>query len=124
MDIVNEAPDTSFNSCDAGTYQAAKELKIKILNISSIPQGQDHIKYLESGCSRQMICLNFQLNDLMEKYGHIITFGDSSEGAVNGVGTIRFKSVELKDVFYVKGFQKNLISINQLCDNGYNVLFD
>lgn len=40
------------------------------------------------------------------------------------MGRIRCKSIELKDVFYVKGYQNNLISISLLCEAGYKVCFD
>lgn len=68
--------------------------------------------------------IKFLLTDFVEKYGPIVTFGDTSKGEVNGVGKMRWRSIELKDVFSVKGLQKYLISISNLCNSGYKVLFD
>ena len=71
-----------------------------------------------------MIGPKFLLTNFMEKDGPIITFGDSSESAVKGMVPITCKSIILKNVFYVKCLQSNLISIYQLCDSSYKVTFE
>lgn len=71
-----------------------------------------------------MTGLKFLLTKFVEKDYPIVVFRDSGEGVVKGAGTIKCKSFKLKNVFYVKGHQSNLISVNQICDTGYKVLFD
>lgn len=41
-----------------------------------------------------------------------------------GVGAFECSAFKLKNVFYVKGLKSNLISISQLCNACYKVLFD
>ena len=60
----------------------------------------------------------------LAKYdGGKVTFGDNGKGKVCGIGTIGNKKFQLKDVLLVKGLKHNLLSISQLCDNGYDVHF-
>ena len=54
----------------------------------------------------------------------MVTFGDNSGMVVIGVGTFECRIIKLKDVFYVEGLKGNFISISQLCDVGYKVLFN
>ena len=48
----------------------------------------------------------------------------NNKGVTKGYGIIKCKSVEFKNVTYVKGIQHNLISISQLCDADYEVHFN
>ena len=55
----------------------------------------------------------------------VVTFGDNGKGKIIGQGNIGkdpFPNIE--DVLLVEGLKHNLISISQLCDNGYKVTFD
>ena len=71
-----------------------------------------------------MTTLRSLLTDFMEKDGPIVVFGNNNEEVVMGFGTFECKDFKMKEVFYVKGLKINLISISQLCDGGYKVLFD
>ena len=54
-----------------------------------------------------------------------MTFGDNSKGHIEGVGSIgNHSSILIDNVLYVNGLKHNLLSISQLCDKGFNVLFD
>nr|KAJ0200334.1 hypothetical protein LSAT_V11C600335670 [Lactuca sativa] len=48
----------------------------------------------------------------------------NGKGAKKGYGSIKFNSVVFKNVSYVKGLQHNLISISQLFEVGYEILFN
>ena len=87
-------------------------------------QGQEHIWYLDSGCSRHMTGFKSLLDDYVKKDGPTVTYGDNSKGQTKGFGTIKCKSVEFKNVSYVKGLKHNLVSISQLCDADYEVHFN
>lgn len=53
-----------------------------------------------------------------------VTFGDGVKGNVTGKGNIDLPSVaKLNNVKLVEGLSANLISISQLCDEGYSVKF-
>ena len=53
------------------------------------------------------------------------TFGDDSKGKIFGVGNIKIGSSPLiENVVLVGGLKHNLLSISQLCDKSFNVVFD
>ena len=53
-----------------------------------------------------------------------VTFGDGAKGEIKGVGKLDCSGVPiLDDVLLVKGLTTNLISIIQLCDQGFKVNF-
>ena len=87
-------------------------------------QGQEHIWYLDSGCSRHMTGFKSLLDDYVKKDDPVVTYGDNSKGQTKGFGTIKCKTVEFKNVSYVKGLKHNLVSISQLCDADYEVHFN
>jgi len=59
-----------------------------------------------------------------EKEGGSVTFGNNDKAKIKGMGIIgNNNSAKIKDVQYVEGLKHNLLSISQLCDNGYEVIF-
>ena len=53
-----------------------------------------------------------------------IAFGDGSKSVIRGIGIVDIPGLLVfEDVWYVDGLKANLLSINQICDNGLNVLF-
>ncbi|TYK30437.1 F5J5.1 [Cucumis melo var. makuwa] len=88
-------------------------------------QTADDVWYFDSGCSRHMTgnrSYFMNLNDCV--IGHV-TFGDGAKGKIIAKGNINKDDLpRLNDVRYVDGLKANLISINQLCDQGYKVSFD
>jgi hypothetical protein len=57
-----------------------------------------------------------------------VELGDNAKYAVKGVGTITLqlesgKSLHMRDVLFVPGLRKNLLSISTLEDRGYRVAF-
>ena len=64
---------------------------------------------------------NFTL--LKKKEGGSVTFGDNSQGKIIGIGNVGKKNFTLSNVLLVKGLKHNLISISQLCDNGFSIKF-
>jgi hypothetical protein len=64
------------------------------------------------------------LVDLQPHATRYVTFGDGAKGEVKGVGKLDCPEVpKLSNVLLVKGLTANLISISQLCDQGFNVKF-
>ncbi|KAI3684879.1 hypothetical protein L6452_34106 [Arctium lappa] len=62
------------------------------------------------------------LNFVKEK-GPTVTFGDNSRGSTKGYGTLSNGSITFNKVAYVEGLMHNLLSISQLCDLGFYVIF-
>jgi len=54
-----------------------------------------------------------------------VTFGDDSKGKFIDIGNIKIgSSFLIENVILVDGLKHNLLSISQLCDRGFNVIFD
>ena len=49
---------------------------------------------------------------------------DLQFGKIIGTGTIGNSSISIYHVWLVDGLEHNLLSINQFCDNGYDVMFE
>ena len=80
--------------------------------------------YLDSGCSKHMIGDTYKFVSIIFKQEGHVTYGDNNKGRILGRGSIGDKSILLiHDVLYVEGLKHNLLSISQLCDKGYQVIF-
>ena len=79
--------------------------------------------YLDSGCSRHMTGNKSLLNNIKKVAAGDVTFGDSSKGRIIGIGDIGNDRVKISNVQLVTGLKYNLLSISQLCDNEYKVIF-
>ena len=86
-------------------------------------QGKEHIWYLNSGCSSHITGFKSLLEDFIKKDDPTVTYGDNGKGATKGYGSIKCNYIVFKNVSYVKVLQHNLISISQMCDTSYEVLF-
>ena len=57
--------------------------------------------------------------------GDTVTFGDDSKGKIIGICNIKIGSSPLiENVVLIEGLKHNLLSISQLCDKGFKVIFD
>ncbi|KAH9794255.1 hypothetical protein KPL71_004834 [Citrus sinensis] len=82
--------------------------------------------YLDSGCSRHMTG-NYAWFSSFTKIenGGDVSFGDNSKGKILGIGNVgKVFSTLIENVCLVENLKHNLISISQLCDKGYKVIFD
>ena len=80
--------------------------------------------YLDSGCSRHITgdCSLFMV--FKSKKGGNITFGDRSKSQIKGKGTISLPGLlDITNVLYIEGLRVNLLSISQICDQDFMVLF-
>ena len=61
---------------------------------------------------------------LQPKDAGYVTFSDNSNGKIIGVGSIsKNPSTIIENVLLVEGLKHNFLSISQLCDKGYRVIF-
>jgi len=80
--------------------------------------------YLDSGCSKHMIGDKSKFLSISFKQEGHVTYGDNNKGRILGRGSIGDKDILIiHDVLYVEGLKHNLLSISQLCDKGYQVIF-
>src|ERR1044072_8004848 len=81
--------------------------------------------YLDSGCSRHMTGERHMFQELELKPGGVVGFRGNQKGKIIGSGTIGYgKTSFIKNVLLVEGLIHNLLSISQLADNGYDVIFN
>ena len=63
--------------------------------------------------------------NLLRKDGGLVTFGDNKKGKIIGKGNIgNDSSTLIENVHLVDGLKHDLLSISQLCDKGFRVIFD
>ncbi|KAL5544086.1 hypothetical protein UlMin_007870 [Ulmus minor] len=80
---------------------------------------------LDSGCSRHMTGDIQQFSSLEKKVGGKVTFGDDAKGNILGKGTVGNSSSPLiENVLHVENLSYNLMSVSQLCDKGFRVVFE
>ena len=67
--------------------------------------------------------MNFE--NLINYKGGNVSFGDDSSRKIKGLGSLMLSDkISIHDVYYVDGFKYNLLSVSQICDHGYEVVFD
>ena len=80
--------------------------------------------YLDSGYSKHMTRYRSLFKVFESKKGGNVTFGDGSKSQIKGKGTISLPRLpDIANVLYVEGLRVNLLSISQICDQGFMVLF-
>ena len=80
--------------------------------------------YLDSSCSRHMTGDRSLFKTFKSKKGGNVTFGDGSKSQIKGKGIISLPGLpDIANVLYVEGLTVNLLSISQICDQDFMVLF-
>ena len=80
---------------------------------------------MDNGCSRHMTGDESKFAFLTRRKGGYVTFGDNGKGRIIGNGSIGNNSSSLiENVLLVDGLKHNLLSISQLCDKGFKVIFE
>ena len=66
-----------------------------------------------------------RFSSFKSKESGFVTFGDNSKGKILGMGDIgNVYSPCIKNVLLVDNLKHNLLSISQLCDKGFRVIFE
>ena len=80
--------------------------------------------YLDSECSRHMTGDRSLFKVFESKKCGNVTFGDRSKSQIKGKGIIFLPGLpDISNVLYVEGLKVNLLSISQICDQNFMVLF-
>ena len=80
--------------------------------------------YLDCGCLRHMTGDRSLSKVFESKKGGNVTFSDARKSQINGKGTISLLGLpHITNVLYVEGLRVNLLSISQICDQDFMVLF-
>ena len=79
---------------------------------------------LDSGCSRHMTGDQLKFSKLTFKRQGSVAFGNNGKLKIIGSGDIELNSnFTIQNALLVENFQYNLLSVSQLCDNNYKVIF-
>jgi hypothetical protein len=84
---------------------------------------------IDSGASKHMTCYEDSLSNLIHKDSpHKVKLGDDYQCPIKGVGEASYKlnsgkPMKMKEVLYVPGLKKNLLSISALDKKGFRVAF-
>ena len=82
-----------------------------------------YLWYLDS-CSRHMTRDQSLFKVFKSKKGGNVTFGDGSKSQIKGKEIISLLGLlDIANVLYVEGLRVNLLSISQICDQDFMVLF-
>ena len=89
----------------------------------------DQIWYLDSGCSSHMTNDRELFVKIDEKFSNFVILGDGKSERVEGKGVIAVQSRSgeqkfIHDVLYVPTLAHNLLSVGQLIQKGYRVVFE
>eukprot|EP00253_Pinus_taeda_P006505 PITA_06505 len=127
--IIMEKPKKKYSrgaACEALASQFNLDFSFIACMVLSM---MGSVWYLDSGASFKMTHDKELFSDLEEKYLQMhIEMGDEGKYSVTRLGTITFQMehgapLTLKNVIYVPGLKKNLVSISILEDRGYYVIF-
>jgi hypothetical protein len=82
--------------------------------------------YIDSGCSTHMIGDQNKFINLKKGKSCSVAFGNDSSVKILGKGVVSLGSEKVKvaNVLPVEDLKHNLLSVNKICDQGYNLKFD
>ena len=100
-----------------------------IMTHSQVHDISNDIWFLDSRCSNHMSGIKSIFRDIDEIHKLKVRLEDSKQIQMEGKGTIKVKTNQgkvkyLDNVFFVSTLSHNLLSIGQLIDDGYSVIFD
>ncbi|KAM6587476.1 hypothetical protein CsatA_010081 [Cannabis sativa] len=105
--------------------QEAKDLSTLPLEELESTRKSQSLWFLDSGCSKHMTGDPSRFSSFKSKESGFVTFGDNSKGKILGIGDIgNIYSPCIKNVLLVDNLKHNLLSISQLCDIGFCVVFE
>ena len=78
---------------------------------------------LDSGCLGHMTGNKSLLSEFVRKSGPDVSYGDGNIGYTLGYGNLVIGNVTIENVALVEGLKHNLLSISQITDRGYHVIF-
>ncbi|KAI3695317.1 hypothetical protein L1987_78312 [Smallanthus sonchifolius] len=80
--------------------------------------------YVDSGCSRHMTGNMALLQDVKPFRGGYVAFGGEKGGSITCQGVVSNGCVSFDNVNYYEQLKHNLLSVSQMCDKEYSVMFD
>jgi hypothetical protein len=102
-----------------------EEPKKEECGLALYAQNEGNQWYIDSGCSKHMTGDQTKFLTLKEEKGGSVTFGDKASARIVGKGIVSLDNGKTKthNVLYVEGLKHNILSVIQMCDQGYNLTF-
>ncbi|KAJ0566228.1 putative RNA-directed DNA polymerase [Helianthus annuus] len=120
----SEKPDNALIHKD-GDIVEHEDTMFMIFNVEEAVK--EDCWYLDSGCSNHMTGNRDLFINLDESLKKEVRTGDDKRLEVIGSGevsvSIKGRTRKIPNVFYVKGLKHNLLSVGQLINKGYTILF-
>ncbi|KAI3743510.1 hypothetical protein L1987_61220 [Smallanthus sonchifolius] len=80
--------------------------------------------YVDSGCSRHMTGNMALLQDVKPFRGGYVAFAGEKGGSITCQGMVSNGCVSFDNVNFCEQLKHNLLSVSQMCDKEYSVMFD
>ena len=80
-------------------------------------------RIVDSGCSQHMTGNRKLFLELKNYDGGKVCFGNKEKGKIIGIGKKGNNTKQISNVALLRDLKFNLISVSQLCDKGYKVVF-
>ena len=94
----------------------------KVALVSEVEKKSNWI--IDNGCSHHMTGDMNKFVDFKSQYGGIVRVGNNVACQVKGIRSINLDGkTNTKDIYFVDGLKNNLLSVGQLVDKGYQLLF-
>ena len=102
-----------------------EEPKKEECGLALYSQNEGNQWHIDNGCSKHMTGDQNKFLILKKGKGGSITFGDNASARIVGKGIVSLDNGKTKtqNVLYVEGLKHNLLSVSQMCDQGYNLTF-
>lgn len=120
----SECPDWEKEA----NYVEMEEDLLLMARIESLKTDEEHVWFLDSGCSNHMCGAKEWFIELDEAFNRNVKLGDDSRMSVNGKGRLRLeingRVQYITDVYYVPGLKNNLLSVGQLQEKGLRIIIE
>ncbi|XP_058733516.1 uncharacterized protein LOC131605140 [Vicia villosa] len=120
----DQTQQVKFDHDTSNRKHSGIDKNVALITHTSLRMPTEEDWYLDSGCSNHMTGRKNSLVDLKLEGNNYVTLGDGDIREVKGVEKTEVVGIpNLNNVLLVQGLAANLISINQLCDEGFNARF-
>lgn len=125
---IGHSEENCWSKQDHANYVEEEDEVYLFMTYVSSQSISGKIWYLDSACSNHLTREKDKFKELDETYKATVRLGDDKEIQIEGIGTIAVsingKEKMVQNVFYAPSLAHNLLSVGQLVEYGYSVLFE
>lgn len=114
--------------CEQNCHLKRREVKDENPNMDKCglalcAHSEKNLWFVDSGCSRHMTGDKRKFDSLNKKEGNVSFGSGSAKIAGKGTVTLINGKGKAQNALLVDGLKHNLLSVNEICDQGHNVVF-